>query len=338
MASCGAAAGWAARKMDELEAAEEKGCGCCTVQKAAKVYEWPEETKWYRLAIEGLEDDFERMYQKADGDEPTAEDDIRDGERKTPAMAIRAIVSENLRIVRERFVEALRSGEIAPIPSKAASRSEALRAILRDLTGARDKALDDLLAAFESAARGGSSVGSARLNELLANVNGGRLSTPDLSKAVTNALKKRAALLTESIFENTLEQFNSNIGKDFTVDREINRIMTEDPSVSEARAEMIARTESANAYHEGQIDAWEQSGVTDKKHFLMAPGACEFCQAVNKKYGEKGKAIPIRQPMVKAGETITGTNGKTMKVGRDSMGTVHPNCRCDFIAVLEDFG
>jgi hypothetical protein len=114
--------------------------------------------------------------------------------------------------------------------------------------------------------------------------------------------------------------------------------MTQDPSVSESRAEMIARTESANAYHDGQIDAWKQSGVTDKKHFLMAAGACEFCQAVNKAYGPDGKALAIDEPLVKAGQTIEAANGKKMKVGRNSQGIVHPNCRCDFVAVLEDFG
>ena len=253
-------------------------------------------------------------------------------------MRIRQVVRENLKTVRERWVEALRSGLIAPTPQKAVSRSQALKQILEDLTDARGKALEELVAAFENAARGGSSVGSARLNELLANAGGGKFSVPNLSKEVIEALEKRAALLTESIFESTLEKFNSQLGKDFTVDREIDRIMTQDPSVSEARAEMIARTESANSYHEGQIDAWKQSGVTDKKHFLMAAGACEFCQAVNKKYGPEGKAIPIDQPLVKAGQTITGTSGGTFKVGRDSQGIVHPNCRCDFIAVLEDFG
>jgi HK97 family phage portal protein len=343
----GAGAAWAERKMDELERAEEKGeaepeekaCGCCDpVTKAAKVYEWPEAVKWYRLAIEGLEDDYERLRPKAVDGSPDADDDIREGERKTPAMRIRHIVRENLRIVRERFVEALRSGEIASVPQKADTRRQALRKILEDLTDARGKALEELIKAFEDAARGGSSVGSARLNELLSNVGGGRFSTPELSKQVAEALTKRAALLTESIFENTLEQFNSNIGKEFTIDREINRIMTQDPSVSESRAEMIARTESANAYHDGQIDAWKQSGVTDKKHFLMAAGACEFCQAVNKAYGPDGKALAIDEPLVKAGQTIEAANGKKMKVGRNSQGIVHPNCRCDFVAVLEDFG
>jgi hypothetical protein len=270
----GAGAAWAERKMDELERAEEKGeaepeekaCGCCDpVTKAAKVYEWPEEVKWYRLAIEGLEDDYERLRPKAVDGSPDADDDIREGERKTPAMRIRHIVRENLRIVRERFVEALQSGEIASVPQKADTRRQALRKILEDLTDARGKALEELIGAFEDAARGGSSVGSARLNELL---------------------------------------------------------------------ETIARTESANAYHEGQIDAWKESGAVREKHFLKAPGACPFCVAVEKRYGEKAKALPVDAPMVRGGETITA-NGKTLTPKFDSPGIVHPNCRCDFIPVIE---
>ena len=99
---------------------------------------------------------------------------------------------------------------------------------------------------------------------------------------------------------------------------------------------MIARTESARAYHEGQVDAWEQSGTVKRKHFLIAPGACQYCKAVEKRYGEGKKSLPIGEPMVKAGETIRGTAGGVMKVGMSSQATVHPNCRCDFIAVLED--
>jgi hypothetical protein len=101
--------------------------------------------KWYRLAIEGLEDDYERLRPKAVDGSPDADDDIREGERKTPAMRIRHIVRENLKIVRERFVEALRSGEIASVPQKADTRRQALRKILEDLTDARGKALEELI-------------------------------------------------------------------------------------------------------------------------------------------------------------------------------------------------
>ena len=342
----GAGAAWAERKMDELERAEEKGeaepeekaCGCCDpVTKAAKVYEWPEEVKWYRLAIEGLEDDYERLRPKAAEDEPTADEDIREGEKRTPAMAIRSIVEDGLQQVQKRLVQALESGEIAPVPQKADGRRDALRKILADLAGVKGKMLDDLLAAFEQAARGGGSVGASRVNEILAGVGAGRISTPDLSAKLVEALNKRATLIARSVIDETVRAFDSGLGQTFSIEKEVDRLRSA-YGYSKDRATVIARTESANAYHEGQIDAWKESGVVREKHFLKAAGACEFCEAVDRKFGRGSEALPIDAPMVRAGQVIKGTGGGSFKVGLSSKGIVHPNCRCDFIPVLEDFG
>jgi len=343
----GAGAAWAQRKMDELERAEEKadepteekacGCGCETVTKAAKVYEWPEETKWYRLSIEGLEDDYDRLRPKAAEDEPTADDDIREGERRTPAMAIRAIVEDGLQKVQTRLVRALESGEVSSTPKKANGRKEAIRKILEDLAGVSGKMLDDLVAAFESAAIGGQSVGISRINEILAATGAGRISVPAVSDALAKALQKRAALIVQSVIDETVRSFDSGLGQTFSIEKEIDRLRS-GYGYSRDRAEVIARTESANAYHEGQIDAWKQSEAVEEKHFLKAAGACEFCDAVAKQYGPGAEALPIDAPMVKAGQTIRGTGGGTFKVGRSSQGIVHPNCRCDFVPVLKDFG
>jgi len=332
-----AGAGWADRKMDELEAAEEKGCDCCsTVQKAAKVYEWPEEVKWYRLAIEGLEDDFERMYQKADGEEPTAEDDIREGEKRTPAMAIRAIIEDGLQQVQKRLVEALQSGEVSPVPQKASGREKAIRKILEDLTGLKGPMLENLVAALTGAAGGGASVGTTRINEILSAAGAARISTPRLSAALEKAIAKQAASIVEAVITETVQRFDSGLGQTFSIDEEIRRLRT-GYGYSRDRATVIARTESANAYHEGQIDAWKESGAVKEKHFLIAPGACEFCKTIAKRYGPGQKAIPIDAPMVKAGETIQGVGGGSFKVGRSSLGIVHPNCRCDVRPVIEEF-
>lgn len=321
----------------KYESKEDKGCNCCsTVQKAAKVYEWPEETKWYRLAIEGLEDDFERMYQKADGEEPTAEDDIREGEKRTPAMAIRAIIEEGLQQVQKRLVEALQSGEVSPVPQKASGREKAIRKILEDLTGLKGPMLENLVAALTGAASGGASVGTTRINEILSAAGAARISTPRLSAALEKAIAKQAASIVEAVITETVQRFDSGLGQTFSIDEEIRRLRT-DYGYSRDRATVIARTESANAYHEGQVDAWKESGAVKEKHFMIAPGACEFCQTVAKRYGPGKQAIPIDAPMVKAGETIPGVGGGSFKVGRSSLGIVHPNCRCDVRPVIEEF-
>jgi hypothetical protein len=351
-----AGAAWAERKLEELDRAREKaeegekalwldwsmpGCNC--KNHAAQVYEWPDETKWFRLGIEGLAADYERLRPKAATDEPDADDDIRSGERKTPAMAIATVVQEALEEVRKRLIRGFESGEISPTAEKAASNPldsdhhrRVVRALLEDLLGAKGKMIDDLTAAIRSAAISGGSVGTARVNELLGAAGVTRITTPKLSEAIERAIGSRAELIADSVIDATVDSTIGNLEGDFSIASEVERLQT-GYGFSIDRAETIARTESANAYHEGQIDTWKEAGVVKEKKFLIAPGACEFCEAVEKSFGAGGKGLGVDSPMVRGGVTIRGTDGGTFTPKFDSQGIVHPNCRCDFMPVLEDF-
>ena len=309
--------------------------GCCEKSASGKVYEWPDETKWYRLGIEGLAADYERLRPKAATDEPDADDDIRSGERKTPAMAIASVVRDGLEIVQRRLIQALKSGEIKPTPQKAVGGDAEIRAILADLVGAKGKMIDDLTAAIRSAAVGGGSVGTARVNELLGAAGASRIMTPQLSEALERAISERAEIIAESVIDGTVDSTIGNLEGDFSIENEVERLQT-GYGFSIDRAETIARTESANAYHEGQIDTWKEAGVVKEKKFLIAPGACQFCEAVEKSFGASGKGLGVDSPMVRGGVTIRGTDGGTFTPKFDSQGIVHPNCRCDFMPVLED--
>ena len=312
---------------------EMPGCKC--KNHAAKVYEWPEATKFQRLEIEGLAADFARLTPKAATDEPDADDDIRSDEKRTPAMAIAAIVQGGLEKVRGRMIRALESGEIKPTPQKAVGGDSAMQAILADLVGTRGKMLDDLVAAIKSAAASGGSVGAARVNEILGRAGRSQISTPQLSEALEKAIAERAGLIVESVIDATVDRTIGSIDGDFSIEKEVERLQT-GYGFSADRAETIARTESANAYHEGQIDTWKEAGIVKEKKFLKAPGACEFCSAVEKSFGAGGKALGVDSPMVRGGMTIRGTEGGTYTPKFDSQGIVHPNCRCDFMPVLED--
>ena len=346
---------WADRKLEELEAAREKSeekkkalwldwtePGCCEKSGAGKVYEWPDETKWFRLAIEGLAADYDRLRPKRAEDEPQAGDDIRQDERRTPAMSISIVVQDGLESVRDRIIRGLEAGEIKP-PGKKSSgdvldsdhHRRIVRAVLADLVGAKGKMLEDLTEAITSAARGGGSVGTARVNEILGAAGSARISTPLLSKAIEKAIAERASLIVESVIDATVDDVIGSLEGDFSIAKEVERLQTS-YGFSIDRAETIARTESANAYHEGQIDTWKEAGVVKEKRFLKAPGACEFCDAVENRFGAGGKGLEIDAPMVRGGEKIQGTSGGTFSPKFDSQGIVHPNCRCDFMPVLED--
>jgi len=74
------------------------------------------------------------------------------------------------------------------------------------------------------------------------------------------------------------------------------------------RAEMIARTESAAAYCEGELESYQMEGVRQVEH-SAANDACSLCMSLN------GKRYSISE-----------SRGRL---------PVHPHCRCDWLPVLE---
>ena len=179
-----------------------------------------------------------------------------------------------------------------------------------------------ILAAIE----GGNRAAVVRLNEQLAALGRSQIGAVTLSKTIQKLAVQRGKEIAETVIDETVERFVRGLDETYSI-----------PGDLQGRAATIARTESARAYHDGQVDAWKESGIVRGKHFMLAAGACEFCRTIAKRYGEgKGKAIPVDEPVVKAGETIIGSKGGRLTVGRSMQGTVHPNCRCDFVAVLED--
>lgn len=115
--------------------------------------------------------------------------------------------------------------------------------------------------------------------------------------------------------------------------------MQESPAFSEDgianRAEMIARTESARAHIEGQVTAWEESGVVDGKQWLLAPDACEFCKAAAAEFA--GKTVALRDAFYLRGSTLVGSDGGTMKLDYSDVHgpPLHPFDRCDVVPVVK---
>lgn len=82
---------------------------------------------------------------------------------------------------------------------------------------------------------------------------------------------------------------------------------------SEARADMIARTELATAFTQGNIDSWSESGVVVGKQWVVAPDACDECESM------EGEVVGLDE------DFSAGVSGPPL----------HPNCRCDISPVLE---
>lgn len=85
---------------------------------------------------------------------------------------------------------------------------------------------------------------------------------------------------------------------------------------SDARAEMIARTETAYADVAGNMVAYEESGLVQRKEWLIAQDQyCDDC-AANAAAGP----VPLR------GTFPSGSYAPPE----------HPNCRCDVVPVIEE--
>jgi hypothetical protein len=102
-----------------------------------------------------------------------------------------------------------------------------------------------------------------------------------------------------------------------------------------SRAEMIARTESAYAYTEGQVEAWKETGVVVGKKWVLSPDACEFCQAAADEYGDA--AIPLGESFYGLDDSLEGSDGGIMGFSYRSIDgpPLHPNCRCAMIAEID---
>lgn len=103
-------------------------------------------------------------------------------------------------------------------------------------------------------------------------------------------------------------------------------------TISDSRAATIARTESVRSQGQGRIAGWRATEAVKGKTFLLAPGSCQFCEAVATEAGEK--VIPIDDYFVPLGKVIAGADGGTMVNDYEPTDNPHPNCRCATQPVL----
>jgi HK97 family phage portal protein len=158
-----------------------------------------------------------------------------------------------------------------------------------------------------------------------------------LSEQVEEYIQQSATRLANELGGTTATDIESLIGEGVRNGESINEInqrIQASHAFSTQRADMIARTETANAFTQGQLEAWDQSGIIGTKTWVLSPEPCEFCEAVS-----RNGTIPLKQPYANIGDTITGADGGTMTVGfRTIQGPpLHPYCLCDVVGnLIED--
>ena len=91
-------------------------------------------------------------------------------------------------------------------------------------------------------------------------------------------------------------------------------MLEENYAFSEARAETIARTETANADCQGNLAVYKESGVVAQKQWIVGAGCCDECQELD------GEIVDLDDNF------STG----------DDAPPAHPNCRCDYVPLIDE--
>lgn len=143
--------------------------------------------------------------------------------------------------------------------------------------------------------------------------------TSQVNKLAVEWAENRAAELVTKIEESTRDYLRADVAQavqEGWSTRQLSDALQENFGFSDARGDMIARTEIAKADVEGNMMAYRASGqVAGKKWLVGSEGGCDECQA-----NADEDVIPLEQDF---------SSG-------DDAPPAHPNCVCDVIPVLEE--
>ena len=152
------------------------------------------------------------------------------------------------------------------------------------------------------------------------------------SASVRAALDAGIVKMAKSYNETTLAQLKASLTEKLSQDggtnlAELTQAVDDVYSFADSRrAGLIAKTESYRSANWANKTAWKQSGVVKTIKWYTAEDAtvCEFCRE------QDGKEIAIEQNFYDSGDSISGSDGGSMKADYGDVGAppLHPDCRC----------
>ena len=271
---------------------------------------WPERSYEARKAVEDV----------ADYEPEPASDDVREGEDANPARRIQRNLVKVFDDQKKQIQRAL-TGEKAFGPADLLNLLSSLGMVEADYREA-------VLGPMAEATASGGQFGLAEVGvDTAFDVFNPRVASFAESYAQQFASEAtRASLLrVRTVIARGLENGDSP----FTIADEI----AKDYAFSPERATVVARTESARAFVEGERLGWQESNVVQGKQWLLAAGACPFCDATAQR--GTAKVYNLDEPFWKMGDTITTAGGSfSVRYGDVQGAPLHPNCRCDILPVL----
>ena len=278
--------------------------------------DWPDRTKEARKAIEDVED----------YDPVPASEDIRTGEPANPAKRIQRNLVRVLEEQKREIVNAL----LGEKGGKKQFTPQDLLKLLTSLGEFEIKYQEAVAGPMAEATASGSTFGTNEVGVSGSfDVSNPRVAefaatySDQFASEASSASLRRA----RSIIARGLEQRQSV--------QEIADLISNDYAFSPERATVVARTETARAFVEGERLGWEESGVVRGKQWQLAAGACQYCRETARK--GTSKVFGLNEPFWKNGDTISAGGGTySVRYGDVQGAPLHPNCRCDIIPVLGD--
>ena len=166
------------------------------------------------------------------------------------------------------------------------------------------------------------------------------LSTPGELNLFTDTsqafLLMSGGVLIDSINETTRDSLKVTLaegfGKEETTSQLRDRVSEVFTTATKSRAQMIARTEAIRASNFATLEAYRQSGVVVAKQWLTERdgSVCAFCESMD------GTVMPLDGVFAEAGSEMNeGGNTLTIGITDVEYPSLHPNCRCTLIPILE---
>jgi len=118
----------------------------------------------------------------------------------------------------------------------------------------------------------------------------------------------------------------------------IERLMAKFGNWTEARAYMVARTETARALSRAAEAVWKENGIKIKEWLPAGGDACEYCEAM------RGRRIAVGTNFFNQGDTFQPIPRDPeddplppIKLDYEDIPgpPLHPNCRCDLVPIIE---
>lgn len=146
----------------------------------------------------------------------------------------------------------------------------------------------------------------------------------DMTPLVRKKIKEQAAKFAEDVNETTAKKIKNQLQLGLDEGESIpelsERIKEVFAEATTSRAENISRTEVSKAVGDSSIEAWDQSGIVDKKQWITAKDerVCEICAPLD------GEVIELHGKF-KGDELFGAVESEPL----------HCQCRCDTVPIVE---